>query len=452
MLDLSDIQGNILRGYRSFPHARFLFFAIDSPTAGRRFIEKLLSLVTPAQWPVRPKSAANVGLSFEGLRALGLDAGCLASFPREFQQGMKGRNFELGDVDHSAPDFWDEPWKSHSVHLVLTVYGESSADLEAHCANILARVPPGVRELSPAQEAGWLWVNGKPTRMEHFGFVDGISNPDIAGVPDGGPGEDIGNPDENGGFSQVAAGEFIIGLPGEGGEMAPMPAPDLLARNCTYLVLRKLQQDVMAFDTYVSKHQNRIDPALLAAKMMGRWPNGSPLSKHPLEPGQSADNEFSYADDPDGGRCPRGAHIRRAYPRDSLNFGGRIVRRRRIIRRGIPYGQYWDRKDCAGAKQPRGIMFLAFNASIERQFEFIQGQWLNYGDEFGQGNDMDPITGSQKSNGGGNMVIQGDPQVGRKPFVASGIPRFVATKGGDYFFVPSLTGLRLIATGQVNVP
>jgi hypothetical protein len=97
-------------------------------------------------------------------------------------------------------------------------------------------------------------------------------------------------------------------------------------------------------------------------------------------------------------------------------------------------------------------MFLAFNASIERQFEFIQGQWLNYGDEFGQGNDMDPITGSQKPNGGGNMVIQGDRQAGRKPFVASGIPRFVTTKGGDYFFVPSLTGLRLIATGQVNVP
>jgi deferrochelatase/peroxidase EfeB len=139
-----------------------------------------------------------------------------------------------------------------------------------------------------------------------------------------------------------------------------------------------------------------------------------------------------------------------------------------MIRRGIAYGEYLPETATGadGGSTDRGIMFLAFNASIERQFEFTQKQWLNYGDEFKQGDDTDPIAGARYGDGrmvvpgekynrecpgNGRMVIPGDERAGRPPFLCTGIPPFITTKGGDYFFVPSLTGLRLLASGKVNV-
>jgi deferrochelatase/peroxidase EfeB len=126
--------------------------------------------------------------------------------------------------------------------------------------------------------------------------------------------------------------------------------------------------------------------------------------------------------------------------------------RRRLIRRGIPYG-----KHLAPGKQDgesRGIVFLAFNSGFD-QFEFVQQAWINFGDDFEQGNDTDPIAGRRQAVGGsregGRMMIPGDEATGRRPFICFDIPRFVTTKGGDYFFVPSLTGLRLLVSGQVEV-
>jgi deferrochelatase/peroxidase EfeB len=123
-----------------------------------------------------------------------------------------------------------------------------------------------------------------------------------------------------------------------------------------------------------------------------------------------------------------------------------------LIRRGIPYGKY-----LAPGKQDeesRGIIFLAFNSGFD-QFEFVQQAWINFGDDFEQGNDTDPIAGRRQAVGGsreeGRMMIPGDEATGRRPFICFDIPRFVTTRGGDYFFVPSLTGLRLLASGQVEV-
>ena len=137
--------------------------------------------------------------------------------------------------------------------------------------------------------------------------------------------------------------------------------------------------------------------------------------------------------------------MRRTNPRDSLGFGGRTMSRRRLIRRGIPYGKYLEPGKQDG--ESRGIIFLAFNSGFD-QFEFVQQIWVNFGDDFEQGNDIDPIAGSRES---GRMMIPGDEATGRRPFICFDIPRFVTTKGGDYFFVPSLTGLRLLTSGQVEV-
>jgi Dyp-type peroxidase family len=488
--DLADIQGNILRGYRSFPFARFLFFKINSPPAGRAFIDELLhAKVTPGKWLSKPLATTNVAFTFRGLAALQLDAQCLASFPPEFQQGMKQRARLLGDVGLSDPQKWDKPWASDDVHVLVSCYAPNLEKLEKHCQDLwqelkktqfaeadgvkksLCDDPHGIKRLDPPhQDAAMLIVHGKPNRVEHFGFQDGLSNPDIEGVR--GDGGGTGNP-------EARLGEFILGHRAEGGEVAPMPAPKALAWNGSFLVLRKLEQDVLGFRRFLREQAILLKQVLgsalpadtnaeefLAAKMMGRWRDGSPLDLHPTKPARDPTNKFSYADDPNGAGCPLGAHTRRANPRASLGFGGQLVRRRRLTRRGIPYGEYLP-DNAVTADGSRGIIFQVFNTSIERQFEFVQRQWINYGDVFGQGDDTDPITGSRYRDGrmvvadeepfdrskhsAGRMVIPGDERTGRPPFLCCDIPNFVTTRGGDYFFVPSLTGLRLLASGKVFV-
>jgi Dyp-type peroxidase family len=480
-VDLFDIQGNILRGYRSFHCARFLFFHLSSDRAGREFVGNLLRCVTPGTWPKRPSMATNVAFTFRGLAALRLQAESLASFPPEFQEGMQSRALLLGDTGDCAPENWDRPWGTRELHVLVTCYAEDPKTLDDQCKKLAEKVPEGVKELPSCQDAAALVVDGTSTRIEHFGFVDGISNPDVEGVPDNGGHGDTGNPDENGKFLKIPIGEFILGHRSEGGEVPPMPAPRLLARNGSFLVVRKLEQDVVAFRKFLREKSVSLKQvlgdttltdedaqALLAAKMLGRWCDGSPLALYPTKAARDPSNNFGYADDLDGARCPLGAHIRRANPRASLGFGGNLVRRRRLIRRGIPYGRVLPDADGmdTGADERRGLMFLAFCSSIDHQFEFLQRQWLNYGDEFRQGNDTDPIVGARYgdgrtvgpgeasirgSDGTGRMVIPGDERTGRPPFLCCDIPRFVTTKGGDYFFAPSLTALRLLATGEVVV-
>ena|SRR5205085_9701862 len=150
----------------------------------------------------------------------------------------------------------------------------------------------------------------------------------------------------------------------------------------------------------------------------------------------------------DGTRCPIGAHVRRVNPRDAQGFNGRLVNRRRIMRRGLPYGQWTPEDQPARDEDEHGIIFMALNASLYRQFEFVQQQWINYGNDAMQGNDRDPIVGNH--DGTGKFMIQGreDPQ--NPPFLCAKLPAFVEVRGGDYFFIPSLTALQLIASGKVD--
>jgi Dyp-type peroxidase family len=493
MLDFKDIQGNILLGYRSFWKARFLYFkfkpAPDGAKLGREFLTDLLKgrLITPAKWDVKPPAATNVAISMAGLRALQLNSETLASFPGEFQEGMRARADELGDIGESDPKEWCEPWCSSEVHLLLMCYSGTEDALNSRCRELERLAAGRLDQLQPSQDAGKLVIGDEkePGAKEHFGFDDGLSNPDVENARDGTSGVDVGNLDDKGNFREVPVGEFLLGHRGEGGEVAPMPKPPLLVHNGTFLVMRKLQQEVVRFRQYLEQEADRMMKvpgclpdkvagdvckvqAYLAAKMMGRWYDGSPVDLYPDAPAKHQSNAFTFADDEDGARCPLGAHIRRANPRDSLGFAGNIVNRRRLLRRGIAYGEYLPEKalpTSPEAKADRGIMFIALNASIERQFEFIQKQWMSFGTELRQGDDGDPITGTRYGDGRmvdakpsergtvdakGRMVIPGDQRTGRIPFVCSQLPNFVITKGGEYFFMPSMTGLVLLASGKVS--
>ena len=221
------------------------------------------------------------------------------------------------------------------------------------------------------------------------------------------------------------------------------PTPDQLATNGSFLVYRKLHQDVAAFRAQLAQAAQLYPGGeeLLAAKIVGRWRDGTPIdlsAEHP-DPAIVADgdrnNAFSYTTDSEGLRCPVGAHVRRANPRDSLPFEGKLVNRHRLIRRGIPYGEPLA-EGAADDGVDRGADLRVPAGLITRQFEFVQSQWLNDGNPLSLGEDRDVISGAHSN--GGKMTIPGSP-----PRFVAPLTRFVTTRGGEYLFVPGLSGSAL---------
>jgi Dyp-type peroxidase family len=459
-LELNDIQGNTIFGYR-FPQTRFLLIRFGEVESGRRFLEVIEpAVMTSTRWAVddlgrtiKPESTLNIAFTYEGLKALGVPYRSLASFPPEFQQGMLARAPLNHDTGQSDPSRWEKVWRSGQVHALLSLYGRDLEALEAQTARVAQALAgsSGVAEIG-RQEAAKLVIDGATSEREHFGYRDGISNPDVVGTGVSSPPGD-GKLLPSGGWAPLAAGEFLLGQPDEAGEIPEAPVPVQLARNGTFLVFRKLHQNVASFRGYLREQGARYPGGVdrLAAKFLGRWQDGTPLDLSPYPAGEDPKaNGFSYATDSIGARCPLSAHIRRANPRDADGFGGTITNRHRIIRRGVPYGS-WMPEYEADDHGEHGLIFIAINVSIGRQFEFVQQQWINYGNDFSQGNDRDLLTGNHRPQD--KMLIQGDPASIpelKRPYLCTRIPHFVETRGGDYFFVPGMNALRQIARGNVE--
>ncbi len=367
---------------------------------------------------------------------------------------------------------------------------------------LLAGNGPGKAEWQDA--AALFGADHLPSPMEHFGFADGIGDPVFEGqsAPEIEAVRVIGRgklmPDQT--WQPLATGEFILGHPDESQELPPTAPPWEFSRNGTFMAYRKLHQNVASFRGYVAEQAALLArmmdlPAaeaeeLIRAKMAGRWSDGVPLMVAPTTeaheaywkswadikeirriPGAERTPEqkrrmeefrrslidFIYRDDHEGIRCPVTAHIRRANTRDMLDpyvtskdpkdwTGSALNKRRRIMRRGLPYGRSdWDKPDDDGE---HGIILMALCASLFRQFEFVQQQWLNYGLDFNVGNDTCPIVGHRQPSS--SFVIAADPKAGTPPFICPDLPTFVTTRGGEYFFLPSLSALRMIGMGIVD--
>jgi Dyp-type peroxidase family len=421
-VDQSNLQGNILCGYgRDYRHGLFLFLRVSDPEAARSWLSDRIAEVTTAlPWSEAPEHTLNVAFSFAGMRALGVSERVLEEFPEAFQAGMAARSAMLGDTGESHPGTW--PASQRDLDLLVTV-NTREADV---------RHARGRRLENDVREAGLQIADALATDMasddsEHFGFRDGISQPSIRD-PNAGPWRRTESD------PPVAPGEFVLGYEDEGGTVPSHP-PEL-GRDGSYMVARRLAQDVEGFWEFIAAEAGSDTERRewLAAKILGRWRDGTPLTLSPdaPDPERSADlgwlNDFTYAHDSNGFACPIGAHIRRTNPRDALDREWRFANRHRIIRRGMPYGS-----DVRGGE--RGLMFVCYQASIERQFEFVQSQWCGQGDAFGLGSDPDLIAGGEE----GKMTIQGRPPA----FLP--MRRFVTTRGGEYFFAPGIAGLRLIA-------
>ena len=430
-LELGDIQSGVLRPRPTPFAATYIIFRIDAVNAGREMMRRLSTVVASAADPASPArdTWVSVALSFQGLKALGVPQASLDSFPPQFQQGMAARAKLLKDLDESSPENWEKPLGSADVHVVLTAISPDAAQLQS----ALDRAGKAYRELSGVTAIWRQDCHVRANEREAFGFRDGISHPAIEGS--GIPGT---NPNER----PLKAGEFVLGYPDEMGETPSIPQPEILGRNGSFVVFRKLHQRVAAFRRCLK--ENASDPEaeeLLAAKMMGRWRSGAPLALCPMHDDaelgadRQRNNDFLFKeDDPIGYKTPCGSHIRRTNPRDAEIAG--VARIHRMIRRGTSYGPDMPEGVLEDDGVDRGLMFAFVGTNLGRQFEFVQSEWMNDSAFFGGTAGTDPVAGT--SDGNGTFDIPRRPVRMR----LKGLPQFVVTRGGEYCFLPGLRALR----------
>jgi Dyp-type peroxidase family len=483
MLPLDQIQGNIA-GFNK-PFQSFVLLKFEPGQKARDFIHAVLREIDGAddveKFNRKFKKAREKGkelptsnwfnllISAAGLRAL--EAPELERFPADFLEGMAGRAAVIGDVDRSAPASWD-PLLAQQIDAIAVVAADAEGDVthwkervghhaHAHKVTVLGEIDGRVRD-----------PDGPERGHEHFGFKDGVSQPGISGLTEGEgkPGQEL-----------LPAGEFILGQPRLGEPEAPRPIgyepiqpppappfPDWAA-NGSYAVFRRLRQDVAAFRQFLAENAavTAGDEGLLGAKLVGRYKNGAPLEltgkeaeEHggdpafvPPESEERADpsvaNNFLYEpQDGDGHLVPRGAHVRKVFPRDEEPPGRPEAERHRILRRGIPYGPEFEPGEAPYGEAPppddrdRGLIFLCYQASITEGFEQIQRHWADNldGDFPRPGDSKDPIIAQDESDG---------PSFDLPPDHAGEahllVRRWVQNTGGEYLFSPSIEGLKALS-------
>jgi Dyp-type peroxidase family len=438
-LELDDVQRGVLHPRPSPYVGTYLLLRIDDRQDGREFVRRLLPAIASAASSRIPAQNGSVSVAFtyQGLKALGVPEDSVESFAPEFRQGMAARAAELGDRGESSPDNWEKPLGSPDVHVALAALSSDTAGLET----MLERAREAREEL-PGVEPIWRQdCYQLSTGRTSFGFKDGIGQPDV---------ESSGLSPTNPHQPPIKAGEFILGYPDETGSLPPMPTPEALGRNGTYLVFRKLGTRVAAYRQYLrAKAATRDEQALLGAKIVGRWPSGAPLELCPerddpeLGSDPQRNNAFLYGDDPRGFKCPAGAHARRANPRDALEGEGSVdVRLHRMIRRGTSYGPVLPEGVLEDDGAERGIVFVFVGAHLKRQFEFVKTQWLNDGVFIGAPTEKDPLAG--QNDRPGTFTIPQRP-IRRR---LADLPPFVITRGGEYCFAPGLRALKWLAELQ----
>ena len=519
-IDLQEIQGNILAGFNK-DHQRFVFFTIEHVGRAKNWLAGFASHVDSTaavgafndvfrakrkkhKGEVNMPTATwrNIAFSYAGLEKLG--APDHATFPDDFKQGMAARKTLVGDLDRSDPSRWHGPFKKpQELHIVVMVASDIPGELAHTTDQIIAHAQLNGLRLLHVEHGE---VRPDLPGHEQFGFKDGVSQPGIKGftlsVND--------QPDPNSGHQGVPGqdllwpGEFVLGYPTQIPTTPPPPfdgpnpgqgpisasGPDW-TKNGSYLVFRKLRQDVAGFMASVAAHASTLGLSADAygAKLVGRYASGCPLAptsyevdlsklpelapssangfpsafdpndgdpsvQHPELLDDNLINNFEYGQDLPGTWVPRAAHIRKAYPRDEefLLADGTVdpnsalqesfTQTRRLLRRGIAYGA-----PLALPKDPgtpvqdddvdRGLLFLCYQKSIESQFEFVQKTWIDNPDFPQSGDGEDPLISQTKS---ATMTC---PIHGAS--TTETLSHFVVTEGGEYFFQPSITALKLIA-------
>lgn len=495
-VDYGDVQGLVRFGYARMTEACYFLVKIRTASAARTWLSNA-PITSAVKLDQPPKTALQIAFTREGLEALGVSRNVVRGFSQEFISGITGdenRSRRLGDVSSNSPSNWKWGGAGKVPHAVVMLFAEPGF-LDSWKQSIRGQF----------SNAAFVELDCLPTSdmggREPFGFVDGISQPEIdweqtRTVTINGYERTYGN--------VVSLGEFLLGYANEYGRYTDRPLldpqdhggselpfaedrPDKrdLGRNGTYLVMRQLSQDVRAFWQFLDKaaNSNPEERYRLGGFLVGRTlADGSPLV--PLSPaaisgiGDARDgitkNQFTYDLDVEGTDCSYGAHIRRANPRNgdvpgnptglistlirTLGFGNKNIRDdliasarfHRILRRGREYGTTLTPEEALKPSLPgdaeRGLQFLAINSNIQRQFEFVQNAWLMRTKFDGLTEESDPLLGNR-------TPVAGCPFTNTFSILRSGrvrrrlmdLPPFITVRGGAYFFLPGLRALRYLS-------
>ncbi len=487
-VDFSNVQGLARFGYGSLTEAMFLLLKIRDARAARAWLADA-PITTAADMFPPPSRALQVAFTRQGLQELRLADDVLAQFSAEFVSGMtdqESRSRRLGDVGANSPQLWRWGSPGNVPHALVMLYA-NECQLEEWIGTVQNSL------WATAFEVEHILKTSNMHNKEPFGFADGISQP----APDW-KRERAFKGDQLEYANVVALGEVLLGYPNEYGKYTqrPLVEPDPdrkpilpfaedvptkldLGRDGTFLVLRQLEQDVRGFWRFLD-HQtasNQDARRELAESMVGRRMDGNPLlpPSDPiagLSPKSATQNQFTFETDRDGIRCPLGAHIRRANPRNAdlpnsknvfsrmlhiLGFGNAkynddvvaSTRFHRMVRRGREYGSeltpeaaLMDDED----PEERGIYFMCIVANILRQFEFVQNSWLMRSKFDALTEESDPLLGNRAAIPGcpvtNTFSIPQESPPGKRIF---DMPQFVTVRGGAYFFLPSISTLRYLA-------
>lgn len=429
---LADLQGNILRPHGR-RHARLVAIRFDHAGPARAWLARLP--LTSAARQRADEPLVSLLLSSAGYAVLGIEASRQPPDPA-FRAGMKRRAAWVDDdTERCAWEAWS---RGDDLHAVLLLADDDAPRLE----RVAAAAQGGLADVATVlgvesgQRLGAPGPDGREVEIEHFGFVDGLSMPQFI---------DDGSPCPMRRWRPLTPlSVVLVPCPG-GGEHA----------YGSYAVLRKLEQNVQAF----ALQQRRLADALglqgedaaarAGAIIVGRRQDGMPLV-----PCASDDpNDFDFADDPDGLRCPLASHIRKMNPRGASEIGhtpSRVLeseRRHLLARRSISYGTRADdpRADLPPESRPRGgvgLLFLAYQASVVQGFEFVQRMWANW--EYSFGAPRDAVDGADL------LIAQGGPHIHAQvpgpggQAVTLPLERCVTLKGGEYLYAPSLSFLRAL--------
>ena len=467
-VDRSDVQANVLKG---LPHAHALHVGLRmrDPAGARAFLRALLDgssgLQKVTNGTDRLPTALTVGFTYEGLDRLGLSKADDDAFHRSFPAFVRGPEHtemarHLGDVGDSDPARWQLGGNPRRrVHLVLSLFADDEGDLASGAAALEAAWKAhGLNEIT--RRCADVLFSDDPSskdRYVHFGYVDSLAQPRLAIADDSDISDDM-QPRAN-------VGEFLLGagypnVYGGANSLGGLSAG--LAQNATFAALRILRQDVLAFERLLDEAsaRYRVGREWLAARLMGRWRDGTPLAQSPDAPlpadAAPGRNAFDYApsarypwtvDDATGLRCPVGAHARRMNPRSAAVAGKPYSRR--LLRRGMPYGKVYQPGQGDDGEE-RGLVGLFVCADLDRQFEFMLRQW-GQGDQAASGvrGQQDPIIGAQATLSQPAMFEPAHPMLGTfriprgdgQADIVLDMPRLVSTVGAAYLFMPGMAGL-----------
>ncbi|KAF4612368.1 hypothetical protein D9613_003959 [Agrocybe pediades] len=467
-LDLNNIQGDILSGLPKKTET-YLFFQISDAKKFRTDLRNFIPLVKTVAGtlkdrddiskhkqgtvggkpPLIPMAGVNIAFSHFGLKALNINDANLVD--TAFLGGQKldaGAN--LGDKGTgSGPSFvpdWEEPFKK-DIHGVFLVAGDSHDTVNKKIGEIKQIF--GVGGHTPSlTEVTTIVGDARPgdqSAHEHFGYLDGVSNPQIIGFdknPPPGP-------------APVRAGAIILGKDGDANKDKREP----WMVEGSFLVFRYLFQKVPEFDDFVFRNRlkgpgmtDQQGADLLGARLVGRWKSGAPIDLTPFkdDPELGRDpqrnNNFHFTAEQNFQKlCPFASHIRKTLPRADLESLGISIEKNRIMRRGVQFGPEVTKAERAAKKtsQGRGLLFACYQSSITDGFQFIQRSWVN--------NATFPFAETTPEVPGLDPLISASTLTDRK---LSGIDpnnpstelkledQWVVPRGGEYFFTPSIKGLK----------